>query len=199
MGELGALYDHTKYERERGYWQTHAFDARNSDVARGDAAPLRRRDGAASRSAKEALLAHHDFVLIDAIGSSEGSMGNQITTRGNVAETAKFTMEADTKVFTEGGCEVKPGSGEAGMVAAGGAVPIGYFKDEKFGQRVVGVYSLNEGAEVSPDELRHHTKTRLASYKVPKQLLAVADVQRAPNGKADYEWARTTIEEALAR
>ena len=25
MGELGALYDHTKYERERGYWQMQAF------------------------------------------------------------------------------------------------------------------------------------------------------------------------------
>ncbi len=25
MGELGALYDHTKYERERGYWQTHSI------------------------------------------------------------------------------------------------------------------------------------------------------------------------------
>ncbi|MGH0033049.1 MAG: acyl-CoA dehydrogenase family protein [Myxococcota bacterium] len=25
MGELGALYDHSKYERERGYWQAHSF------------------------------------------------------------------------------------------------------------------------------------------------------------------------------
>jgi alkylation response protein AidB-like acyl-CoA dehydrogenase len=25
MGELGCLYDHTKYERERGYWQAHSF------------------------------------------------------------------------------------------------------------------------------------------------------------------------------
>jgi alkylation response protein AidB-like acyl-CoA dehydrogenase len=25
MGELGVLYDHSKYERERGYWQAHAF------------------------------------------------------------------------------------------------------------------------------------------------------------------------------
>jgi alkylation response protein AidB-like acyl-CoA dehydrogenase len=27
MGELGVLYDHTKYERERGYWQAQAFFA----------------------------------------------------------------------------------------------------------------------------------------------------------------------------
>jgi len=25
MGELGALYDHTKYEREHGWWQAHSF------------------------------------------------------------------------------------------------------------------------------------------------------------------------------
>ena len=25
MGELGALYDHSKYERERGYWQAHSM------------------------------------------------------------------------------------------------------------------------------------------------------------------------------
>ncbi|NRA01661.1 MAG: acyl-CoA dehydrogenase family protein [Myxococcales bacterium] len=25
MGELGVLYDHSKYERERGYWQAHSF------------------------------------------------------------------------------------------------------------------------------------------------------------------------------
>jgi alkylation response protein AidB-like acyl-CoA dehydrogenase len=25
MGELGALYDHSRYERERGYWQAHSF------------------------------------------------------------------------------------------------------------------------------------------------------------------------------
>ena len=25
MGELGVLYDHTKYERENAFWQTHSF------------------------------------------------------------------------------------------------------------------------------------------------------------------------------
>ncbi len=25
MGELGALYEHTEYERDRGYWQSHSF------------------------------------------------------------------------------------------------------------------------------------------------------------------------------
>ena len=68
-------------------------------------------------------------VLFDAIGSTEGSMGNQMSTRGGSTETAKFTQNPTTKVFAEDGREVTPGSDEVGMVAAGGFVPLGYFKD----------------------------------------------------------------------
>ena len=56
-------------------------------------------------------------------------MGNQMSTRGASTETAKFTQNPTTKVFAEDGREVTPGSDEIGLVAAGGFVPIGYFKD----------------------------------------------------------------------
>jgi acyl-CoA synthetase (AMP-forming)/AMP-acid ligase II len=68
-------------------------------------------------------------VLFDAIGSTEGSMGNQMSTRGGATDTARFSQNPTTKVFTDDGREVVPGSGEVGMVAAGGFVPLGYFKD----------------------------------------------------------------------
>jgi fatty-acyl-CoA synthase len=68
-------------------------------------------------------------VLLDAMGSSEGSMGMQISMRGMPIETAKFSQSPTTKVFTEDDREVVAGSGEVGMVAAGGNVPLGYFKD----------------------------------------------------------------------
>ncbi|MEO5901857.1 MAG: AMP-binding protein [Ilumatobacteraceae bacterium] len=68
--------------------------------------------------------------LIDAIGSSEGSMGISITMKGMAASTGQFSRNPTTKVFTEDGREVAPGSDEIGMVAAGGFVPIGYYKDE---------------------------------------------------------------------
>jgi acyl-CoA synthetase (AMP-forming)/AMP-acid ligase II len=69
-------------------------------------------------------------VLIDAMGSTEGSMGTQIMAKGMQAETARFTKGPLAKVFNEHDEEVVPGSGEVGMVAAGGNVPLGYFKDE---------------------------------------------------------------------
>ena len=67
--------------------------------------------------------------------------------------------------------------------------------DEKFGNRVVGVASLAAGAsQPTGDEVIAYTKTKLSSYKVPKQLVFVATVPRAPNGKADYKTAKTMFE-----
>jgi fatty-acyl-CoA synthase len=68
-------------------------------------------------------------MLIDAMGSTEGTMGVSITMKGLPPDTAKFTQAPTTKVFTDDDREVQPGSDEAGMVAAGGNVPLGYFKD----------------------------------------------------------------------
>ena len=57
-------------------------------------------------------------------------MGTSITTKDTPGtETAKFSLNATTKVFTDDGREVEPGSGEIGVVANGGLVPIGYYKD----------------------------------------------------------------------
>ena len=81
---------------------------------------------------KEQLLERIDHVmLIDAIGSSEGSMGTSIAMKGVPPSTAKFSRNPTTKVFTDDDREVMPGSDETGMVAAGGMVPLGYFKDEE--------------------------------------------------------------------
>ena len=69
--------------------------------------------------------------------------------------------------------------------------------DEKYGNRVVGVASLADGASATNgDEVIAHTKTKLSSFKVPKQLVFVASVPRAPNGKADYKTARDLFDRA---
>jgi fatty-acyl-CoA synthase len=68
-------------------------------------------------------------VIVDAMGSTEGAMGISMSMKGLPPSTAKFSQMPDTKVFTEDGRLVQPGSGEVGMVAAGGNVPLGYFKD----------------------------------------------------------------------
>ena len=37
-----------------------------------------------------------------------------------------------------------------------------------------------------------YTREHLASYKAPRHVLLVDQVRRAPNGKADYKWAKAT-------
>jgi 3-oxocholest-4-en-26-oate---CoA ligase len=62
--------------------------------------------------------------------------------------------------------------------------------DERFGQRVVAVASLEDGATASAEEVLADLRTRLSAYKVPRQLALVEDAPRSPSGKADYPKAR---------
>jgi fatty-acyl-CoA synthase len=220
---------------------------------------------------KEAVLDRiEQMAILDAIGSTEGAMGMSITMRGLPPATAKFSKMPDTKVFTEDGREVLPGSDEVGLVAAGGNIPLGYFKDEektartfkvidgvrysfpgdmakvaadgsiillgrgsqvintggekvfpeeveeavkrvdgvkdclvvgvddeKFGQAVTAVVELDEGAELDGAAVIGHVKQELAHYKAPKRVVFVHQVPRAPNGKADYQTAKTHALDAL--
>ena len=84
-----------------------------------------------SSEIKEGLLRHHDMILNDIMGSTEGSMGGSISTRDGAAKTAKFMVADYVKVLNEDDEPVKPGSGEMGMVATAGIVPRGYYKDEE--------------------------------------------------------------------
>jgi 3-oxocholest-4-en-26-oate---CoA ligase len=84
-----------------------------------------------SAPVKEGLLEHLDLTLIDGIGATEGAMGLQVSRRDSgVAATGQFHKLGDTKLFAEDGREIEPGSGEAGLIAAGGKlIPRGYYKD----------------------------------------------------------------------
>lgn len=82
-----------------------------------------------SAEVKAGLLAHHDMMLIDGMGSTEGSMGTSISVRNAVSSTASFMMGADVRVFNEKDQPVAPGSGEIGIIGTPGNVPLGYYKD----------------------------------------------------------------------
>lgn len=219
---------------------------------------------------KEGLLKHADLVLLDAIGSTEGSMGMQITSRELPAKTAKFDLGENVKVFTDDGREVQPGSEEIGMIGTAGSVPLGYFKDpeksaktfrtingvrysfpgdyaqvaadgtlillgrgsvcintagekvfpeeveealkshpavydclvvglpdDKFGEAVTAVVSFREGQSAESADLVEAARAKLAGYKLPKTILPVEEVKRAPNGKANYKWAKSHAADTL--
>ncbi len=70
--------------------------------------------------------------------------------------------------------------------------------DERFGQRIVALASLESGMSLSEAEIIDHARDHLAGYKLPKRVILVDSVQRAVNGKADYGWARETAKALLA-
>lgn len=66
--------------------------------------------------------------------------------------------------------------------------------DDRFGQRVVALASLSEGESANEDNIIDFTRDHLAGYKLPKQVFVLDEVRRAPNGKADYKWAKQTAD-----
>ena len=70
--------------------------------------------------------------------------------------------------------------------------------DDKFGQKIVAIVSTVENKQIHEDELIKSTRSKIAGYKLPKIILFTDQVQRAPNGKANYKWAKTYAEEQLS-
>jgi len=218
-----------------------------------------------SAEIKAGLLRHHDMVLNDIMGSSEGGMGGSVTSRDTKVATAKFELNEGVRVITDDGRMVEPGSGEIGKLATSTFVPLGYYKDpvksaetfrtidgtrysfpgdyatveadgsitllgrgsvcintagekvfpeeveeavkrhpaiadalvvgvpdERFGERVVAVVSYQNQESCDEAALIEYSRDHLAGYKVPRHVVFVDQVRRAPNGKADYKWAKTT-------
>ena len=224
-----------------------------------------------SAEIKEGLGAYVSADLFDALGSTEGgSYGATMANRRTTAQTAHFALVPGTRVVTEDGHDVTPGSGERGLLASQ-TTAFGYFKDpdktartflqldghsyvmtgdwatvesdgtitllgrgsncinsggekifpeeveealkrhpdvddclvvglpdERFGQQVVAVVGSTRPEPPSGDELRVWLRSSLSGYKIPRSVLVVDHVRRAPNGKADYPWARTTAAASLA-
>jgi acyl-CoA synthetase (AMP-forming)/AMP-acid ligase II len=84
-----------------------------------------------SEPVKKQLLEHHPGMLLyDSFGSSEAvGMGDSVSGSAKLSGTAQFRLGPSTRVITDDGRDVEPGSGETGMVAVKGFVPIGYYKD----------------------------------------------------------------------
>ncbi|MGB8503267.1 AMP-binding enzyme, partial [Mycobacterium sp.] len=61
---------------------------------------------------------------------------------------------------------------------------------ERWGQEVVAVVALADGASVDASELIEHAAQSIARYKLPKAVVFRPAIERSPAGKADYRWAR---------
>jgi fatty-acyl-CoA synthase len=55
--------------------------------------------------------------------------------------------------------------------------------DERWGEVPIAFVVLREGANPSPDELIEHCRSRLAKFKVPKDVSFIDALPRNPSGK----------------
>ena len=61
---------------------------------------------------------------------------------------------------------------------------------ERWGNEVVAIVQLADGATTTEAELLHEAEKHIARYKLPKSIVFVEIVVRSPSGKADYRWAK---------
>jgi fatty-acyl-CoA synthase len=64
---------------------------------------------------------------------------------------------------------------------------------ERWGQEVVAVVRLREGATATADDLLAEAGKHLARYKLPKAFVFRDHIERSPSGKPDYRWARDQV------
>jgi acyl-CoA synthetase (AMP-forming)/AMP-acid ligase II len=91
-----------------------------------------------------------------------------------------------------GGEKVFPEEVESALIAHDGVqdVLVVGVPDDRWGERVVAVVQPRADRSFSFEDLQAHARQHLAGYKVPRAMVVVDAVVRAPNGKPDYAWAR---------
>jgi 3-oxocholest-4-en-26-oate---CoA ligase len=63
----------------------------------------------------------------------------------------------------------------------------------RWGNEVVAVVQLADGERVAAEDIIAEAGRHIARYKLPKEVIFCARVQRSPSGKADYRWAKAQV------
>src|SRR6266550_3285867 len=71
--------------------------------------------------------------------------------------------------------------------------------DRRWGERVAALLQPRAGKVPTLQELKDHCRSRIAGYKIPRQVLLVDEVPRLPNGKPDYRSAKEQAKERARR
>jgi fatty-acyl-CoA synthase len=69
---------------------------------------------------------------------------------------------------------------------------------DRFGEEVVALVRLRDGADVSARALREFTASSIARFKAPRAVRFCDRIGRHSSGKADYRWAREAAATAVA-
>jgi acyl-CoA synthetase (AMP-forming)/AMP-acid ligase II len=118
-----------------------------------------------------------------------------------IEEDGRITfLGRGSKCINTGGEKVFPEEVEEALKAHPDVVDclVVGIPDDRWGQRVGAVVSLVEGAALSLDDVQAHARKLVAGYKVPRDLVLAASIERFPSGKPDYAWAEKLAREGAA-
>jgi fatty-acyl-CoA synthase len=105
---------------------------------------------------------------------------------GHFDESGRLFVDSrEDEMIVSGGENVYPQEVEELLRAhdaVADAAVIGV-SDEHFGQRLKAFVVTEQGRDVSEKELKHHVRSTLARYKVPRDVEFVEDLPRNPTGK----------------
>jgi len=93
-----------------------------------------------------------------------------------------------TAVINTGGEKVYPAEVEEAIMELAGVEEclVAAVPDERLGQLVAAMVVAGAGRSLDAADITAAARRSLAGYKVPRLVVFVDDVPRAPNGKVDY-------------
>ena len=100
----------------------------------------------------------------------------------------------DSVTINSGGEKIFAEEVEAALIAHPSVydVVVAGRPSERWGNEVVAIIRLTEGATADEAALLAEAERHVARYKLPKAFIFVDQIQRSPSGKADYRWAKET-------
>jgi fatty-acyl-CoA synthase len=105
---------------------------------------------------------------------------------GHIDSAGRLFIDGrDDEMIVSGGENVFPREVEDLLADHDGVVEVAVIgvEDDEFGQRLKAFAVLDEGAEVSEEDLKAHVKAHLAGYKAPREVEFVAELPRNATGK----------------
>ena len=125
--------------------------------------------------------------------------GEQLAVPGDLgrieADGSVTLIGRGTSVINTGGEKVYPAEVEEAIKALAGVEEclVAGVPDERFGQLVAAIVVAGADRHLDASDVIAAARRSLAGYKVPRLVVFVDDVPRAPNGKIDYAAAQAVL------
>jgi 3-oxocholest-4-en-26-oate---CoA ligase len=172
---------------------TIVIDEHDQPVAPGEVGRMARGGNVPLEYYKDPVKSAATFITVD---------GKRYSVPGDFArlelDGTMTLLGRGSQCINSGGEKIYPEEVESALKAhpkVFDALVIGV-PDERWGQRVAAVVQPRADQQVTLEELVDHCRSKVAGYKVPRELHVVDAVPRHPSGKPDYRRAKALAEGA---